>query len=312
MNVNFMRMDSVSIIVPAYNEEETTPTLMSIIDRTFQEHGIDGEVIFIDDGSTDGTGDLADKLAKKYDFMKVKHHIRNLGLTRAIETGFGNATGDIVVIIPADLQSDPEEDLPKLLEKMEEGYDAVFGWRQGRKGSRIYVSKIYNYLSRILFGISIHDQNWIKAIRKNAITDMDLRSDWHRYLAIIAHYKGYKIAEVKVREHPRKFGKSKFGISRIVFGVFDLISIKLLQSFEEKPMMIFGSIGGAMMSIGVLFGGYLVYLRLLGETIGDRPLLFLVVLLILVGILLFTLGFIAELIVSLREDVRKTRLELAR
>ena len=305
-------MDSVSIIVPAYNEEETIPTLMSVIDQTFQEHGIDGEVIFIDDGSTDGTGDLADKLAKKYDFMKVEHHIRNLGLTRAIETGFGNATGDIVVIIPADLQSNPEEDLPKLLEKMEEGYDAVFGWRQGRKGSRIYVSKIYNYLSRILFGISIHDQNWIKAIRKNAITDMDLRSDWHRYLAIIAHHKGYKIAEVKVREHPREFGKSKFGISRIMFGVFDLISIKLLQSFEEKPMMVFGSIGGVMMSIGVLAGLYLVYLRLLGETIGDRPLLFLVVLLILVGILLFTLGFIAELIVTLREDVRRMRLELAR
>jgi len=312
MNVNFVCMDSVSIIVPAYNEEETIPTLMSVIDQTFQEHGIDGEVIFIDDGSTDGTGDLADKLAKKYDFMKVEHHIRNLGLTRAIETGFGNATGDIVVIIPADLQSNPEEDLPKLLEKMEEGYDAVFGWRQGRKGSRIYVSKIYNYLSRILFGISIHDQNWIKAIRKNAITDMDLRSDWHRYLAIIAHHKGYKIAEVKVREHPREFGKSKFGISRIMFGVFDLISIKLLQSFEEKPMMVFGSIGGVMMSIGVLAGLYLVYLRLLGETIGDRPLLFLVVLLILVGILLFTLGFIAELIVTLREDVRRMRLELAR
>ena len=218
MNVNFMRMDSVSIIIPAYNEEETTPTLMSIIDRTFQEHGIDGEVIFIDDGSTDGTGDMADKLEKKYDFMKVKHHIHNLGLTRAIETGFGNATGDIVVIIPADLQSDPEEDLPKLLEKMEEGYDAVFGWRQGRKGSRIYVSKIYNYLSRILFGISIHDQNWIKAIRKNAITDMDLRSDWHRYLAIIAHHKGYKIAEVKVREHPRKFGGPNSGYLELCSG----------------------------------------------------------------------------------------------
>lgn len=305
-------MDSVSIIIPAYNEEETTSTMMSIIDRTFQEHGINGEVIFIDDGSTDGTGDLADKLAKKYDFIKVEHHIRNLGLTKAIETGFRNATGDIVVMIPADLQSDPEEDLPILLEKMGEGYDAVFGWRQGRKGSRIYVSKIYNYLSRILFGISIHDQNWIKAIRKNAISDMDLRSDWHRYLAIIAHHKGYKIAEVKVREHPRKFGKSKFGISRIIFGVFDLVSIKLLQSFEEKPMMIFGSIGGVMMSIGGLFGLYLVYLRLLGETIGDRPLLFLVVLLILVGILLFTLGFIAELIVTLREDVRRMRLELAR
>ena len=305
-------MDSVSIIIPAYNEEEAIPTLMSIIDRTFQEHRIDGEVILVDDGSTDGTGDLADELAKQYDFVKVEHHIRNLGLTKAIETGFRNATGDIVVIIPADLQSDPEEDLPILLEKMKEGYDAVFGWRQGRKGSRIYVSKIYNYLSRILFGISIHDQNWIKAIRKNAIPDMDLRSDWHRYLAIIAHHKGYKIAEVKVREHPRKFGKSKFGISRIIFGVFDLISIKLLQSFEEKPMIIFGSIGGAMMSIGVLSGLYLVYLRLLGETIGDRPLLFLVMLLILVGILLFTLGFIAELIVSLREDVRKTRLELAR
>ena len=138
MNVNYICMDSVSIVIPAYNEEEAIPTLMSIIDRTFQEHGIDGEVIFIDDGSTDGTGDMADKLEKKYDFMKVKHHIHNLGLTRAIETGFGNATGDIVVIIPADLQSKPEEDLPKLLEKMGEGYDAGFGWRQERKGSRIH------------------------------------------------------------------------------------------------------------------------------------------------------------------------------
>lgn len=299
-------MNSISIIIPAYNEEENIPILMSSIDRTFQGHKINGEVVFVDDGSTDDTGDIAEKLTKKYKFMKVEHHGNNLGLTKAIETGFRNATGDIVVIIPSDLQSNPEEDIPKLLEKIEEGYDVVFGWRQGRKGLKIYVSKIYNFLSRILFGISIHDQNWIKAIRKKVIANMNLRSDWHRYLAIIAHHKGYKIAEVKVREYPRKFGKSKFGISRIMIGFFDLISIKLLQSFEEKPMLVFGSIGGIMVLIGFLFGVYLIFLKILGETIGNRPLLFLVVLLILMGILLFTLGFIAELIVTLREEVRKS------
>ena len=299
-------MNSISIIVPAYNEEENIPILMDSIDRTFQEHEVNGEVVVIDDGSTDDTGDVADKLVKKYNFMKVEHHTTNLGLTKAIETGFGTATGDVVIIIPADLQSNPEDDIPILLEKIEEGYDVVFGWRQGRKGSKIYVSKIYNYLSRLLFGISIHDQNWIKAIRKNVIHNTNLRSDWHRYLAIIAHHKGYKIAEVKVREHPRKFGKSKFGISRIIIGFFDLVSIKLLQSFEEKPMLVFGSIGGIMVLIGFLFGLYLAFLKFVGETIGNRPLLFLVVVLLIMGILLFTLGFLAELIVTLREEVRKS------
>ena len=299
-------MNSISIIIPAYNEEENIPILMASIDRTFQREKIKGEVVFVDDGSTDGTGEIAEKLTKKYDFMKVEHHRNNLGLTKAIETGFRNATGDIVVITAADLQANPEEDIPKLLEKIEEGYDVVFGWRQGRRGLKIYASKIYNYLSRILFGISIHDQNWVKAIKKDVITDMNLRSDWHRYLAIIAHRKGYKIAEVKVRMYPRKFGKSKFGISRIMIGFFDLISIKLLQSFEEKPMLVFGSIGGIMMLTGFLFGLYLVFLKILGETIGNRPLLFLVVLLVLMGILLFTLGFLAELIVTLREEVRKS------
>ena len=297
-------MNFISVTIPAYNEEGNISVLMEKIDRTFQRDKIDGEVIFVDDGSTDGTGNLADALAKEYSFMKVIHHTTNFGLTEAIKTCFKNATGDIVVLLPADLQSDPEEDLPKLLNKIEEGYDVVFGWRVGRKGLKIYVSKIYNFLSRILFGIQIHDQNAIKAMRRNVLSDLNLRSDWHRYLAIIANHKGYKITEVKYHEYPRKSGKSKFGSSRILIGFFDLITIKLLQSFEQKPMLIFGSAGSVMLLIGFIFGLYMTFLRFMGETIGNRPLLLLSILMILIGVLLFSLGFIAELLVSLRDDLK--------
>lgn len=292
----------VSVVVPAYNEADNIPVLMQEFSKMFSDSRLNGEVILVDDGSTDGTFLKAKECQGKYNFLKVAVHKRNLGLTDALMTGFSKARGRIFVFWPADLQYLPEE-IPKLVGKIDAGYDVICGWKQGRYGIKRFVSFVYNSLSRIFFRVGVHDLNSVKAFRREIVSEVPLRKDWHRYMVVMAADKGYKIGEVKVKLYPRRFGQSKFGFWRIPIGFLDLLSVKFQLSFMKKPLLLFGFLGMILILLGILTGGVTVYLRI-AKNEGFRPLLYLVILLVLSGLSFFVLGFLAEAIVSVKEEIR--------
>jgi glycosyltransferase involved in cell wall biosynthesis len=304
-NVKFQNPEfrevKVSVVVPAYNEVENITPLMEEFSKMFSESKMKGEVILVDDGSTDGTFLKAKACQDKYNFLKVAVHKRNKGLTEALMTGFSIARGKIFVFWPADLQYLPEE-IPKLVERIDAGYDVVCGWKQGRYGIKRFVSFVYNFLSRILFGVGVHDLNSVKAFKREIVNEVPLRKDWHRYMVVMAADKGYKIGEAKVKVYPRRFGQSKFGFWRIPIGFLDLLSVKFQISFMKKPLLLFGFSGLILIFLGFLTGGVAVYLRIVKQE-GLRPLLYLVILLTLMGISLFALGFLAEAIAGLKEKI---------
>jgi glycosyltransferase involved in cell wall biosynthesis len=302
---NFDRRIKVSVVVPAYNEVENIAPLMEDFAGMFSQYRGRSEVILVDDGSTDGTYLKAKECQQRYQFLRVVSHRRNLGLTQALMTGFSKARGRIFVFWPADLQYLPR-DIPKLIDRIDNGYDVVCGWKQGSYGLKRFVSFFYNLLSRVVFGIKVHDLNSVKAFRREVANDVPMRKDWHRYMVVMAADKGYKVGEVKVKVHPRRFGESKFGLWRIPVGFLDLLSVKFQLSFMRKPLLLFGSLGLILIFLGVVTGGVAVYVRIAkGE--GLRPLLYLVILLVLSGISLFGLGFLAEVIAGLREEIRELK-----
>jgi len=292
----------VSIVVPAYNEVENIAPLMEHFSNMFSQSKMNGEVILVDDGSTDKTFLKAKECQQKYRFLKLAVHKRNRGLTDALMTGFSRARGQIFVFWPADLQYLPEE-IPKLVERIEDGYDVVCGWKQGSYGIKRFVSLIYNFMSRIIFRVKVHDLNSVKAFRREIVNEVPLRKDWHRYMVVMAADKGYKIGEVKVKLYPRRSGESKFGFWRIPIGFLDLLSVKFQLSFMKKPLLLFGFLGLVLIFLGIVTGGVAVYLRI-AKNEGLRPLLYLVILLVLSGISFFALGFLAEAIVSLKDEIR--------
>ncbi len=300
-------MSKVSVVLPAYNEAKNLPVLIPRIYETFDQHRIDGEVILVNDGSRDKTGDTAESLAKKYKTLKVLHHLRNKGITEAFITAFKYVKGDIIVFLPTDLQSDPREDIPKLLNKMKQGYDLVTGWRQRwtRPTRKIIESKIYSFLSRKIFGINIHDFNWVRAFKKEIIKDVHLRKDWHRYFVVLVASKGYNIGEVKVNEYGRAKGSSSFNIIRVLTGFFDLLAVKFYLSFTDRPLILFALPGLISFSAGILLGIYLFFLWLL-YGIGEKIMLsFLMLILLSLGIQLIALGLIAEYQAIIRDEVKK-------
>ena len=291
----------ISVVVPAYNESKNLDSLLDNFDKMFRESKLEGEVLLVDDGSTDKTFKLAKDYEKKYTFLKALTNITHRGLTAALQTGFKNATGEIYLFWPADMQYYPE-DIPKLINKIKEGNDIVTGWRQGKYGMKTFVSFFYNFLSRWLFKIKVHDLNGVKAFRKKVLEEVPLRKDWHRYMVVMAADKGYKIDEVRIPLYPRKYGKSNFSFWRIPMGVLDLFSVKFQVSFMRKPMLLFGSLGLILVLLGVLAGLLAIYLRIIMHE-GFRPILYLVILLVLSGISLFALGFLAEAMVNVREKI---------
>jgi glycosyltransferase involved in cell wall biosynthesis len=299
----------VSVVVPAYNEVENVLPLMEEFSRTFARTRMNAEVILVDDGSTDGTFLKARECQRRYHFLRVATHPRNMGLTEALMTGFSRARGRIFVFWPADLQYLPQ-DIPKLVERIDNGYDVVCGWKQGPYGLKRLVSFFYNLLSRMVFRIKVHDLNSVKAFKRQVVDDVPLRKDWHRYMVVMAAEKGYKIGEVKVKLHPRRFGQSKFGIWRVPIGFLDLLSVKFQLSFMKKPLLLFGFLGLILVLLGILTGGAAVYLRIVRDE-GFRPLLYLVILLVLSGISFFALGFLAEAITSTREEIRALARQLS-
>lgn len=292
----------VSVVVPAYNEAENVPILMEEFSKMFSQSRMNGEVILVDDGSTDRTLLKAKECQEKYPFLKVAFHKRNRGLTDALMTGFSKARGQIFVFWPADLQYLPE-DIPKLIDRIDGGYDVVCGWKQGSYGLKGLVSFIYNLLSQMFFRVKVHDLNSVKAFRREVASEVPLRKDWHRYMVVMAAEKGYKVGEVKVNLYPRRFGQSKFGFWRIPIGFLDLLSVKFQLSFMKKPLLLFGFLGLILIFLGIVTGGVAVYLRI-AKNEGLRPLLYLVILLVLSGISFFALGFLAEAMVSVKDEIR--------
>jgi glycosyltransferase involved in cell wall biosynthesis len=292
----------VSVIVPAFNEEGNVARLFERIDEGLAATGLSGEAIFVDDGSRDDTWGRVEAERERRPWIRAFRHRRNFGLSEALNTGFRNLRGEWVIFLPADLQSDPAEDIPKLLAELQAGYDIVAGCRHRRREGKVFVSMIYNFLCRRLFGIDAHDLNWIKAFRREVIETIHLRSDWHRYVVVLAAGKGFRFKEVLTTYHPRHSGRSKFGRKRILRGLLDLLVVKFEMSFRDKPMLLFGSWGVGLLGLGLLLGAGIVVAKLVSG-VGSRPLLFLTMLLVMVGIQLLGLGFLSEQVVSMRADL---------
>ncbi len=293
---------TVSVLVPARNEEGNVTLVIDKIAKAFANNGLEGEVIFVNDGSTDGTAREAEACARRYPFVKVVNHRRNLGLTEAMRTGFRRACGQVIVFLPGDMESDPEEDIPKLLDKMAEGYDVVAGWRQGRRDGKVFASRIYNVVSRLLFNVQAHDMNWIKAFRREVVENIHLRSDWHRFILMIAAAQGYRVGEVKTNYYPRQQGRSHFGLGRIPVSFLDVLVVKFLLTFGRKPMLFFGGLGLILILSAAVIGLVLLYLWF-AFYMQKRPILILAGVLALAGLLLILVGFVAELVVSQQERI---------
>ena len=301
----------LSVVIPAYNEEENVPILYEKLKKVLDGLGQDYEIIFVDDGSTDGTYQRLKQLAEKDSRLKVIRFKRNYGQTAAMSAGFEHAKGDVIITLDADLQNDPE-DIPLLLEKLKEGYHVVSGWRKDRKDpflSRKLPSMIANWLISKITGVHLHDYGCtLKAYRAEVVKDLELFGDMHRFLPALTKRRGAKITEVVVRHHPRMFGRSKYGIGRTVRVLLDIMLVKFLNEYINKPLYMFGSVGFLLLGLGLFSLFYLIFLKLfLEEPIGRRPLLTLSVLLILAGIQLISTGLLAELLVRIYYRTKDTK-----
>ncbi len=298
-----------AVLIPAYNEAPNIEPLVAALKQTFDQFGLSGEVVLIDDGSTDDTAALADRAAAGWPSLRVVRHRRNLGKTEAMVTGAAATNRDVLVLFDADLQHLPDE-IPRFLSKVDEGWDIVTGRKVGAYSKR-GVSRVYNWMSRRAFDVPVSDLNSIKAFRRGVLDEITLRHDWHRYLVALAHSAGYSITEIDVELHPRNAGVSKFtGPFRVVVGLLDLLSVWFLLAFSKKPLMLFGSTGIALIGAGVVTAGVAFYFRFVLQQ-GFRPLLYLVVLLLTVGFILLLSGLTAELVAQLRAEVNRLRTDLA-
>lgn len=289
----------LSIVVPIHNEYENLPRLLETIVGVLQTAQYSYEIICVDDGSTDGSSDLLKELAQVRTDLRAVILRRNYGQTAAMAAGFRFAQGNIIVTMDGDLQNDPA-DIPMLIDKLDEGYDLVSGWRQNRQDatiSRKIPSKIANWLIGQVTGVKVHDYGCsLKAYRSELVADMNLYGELHRFLPALAFIEGARITEVPVRHHARQFGKSKYGIDRTFRVVMDLMTVFFMRKFLTRPMHVFGLLGFFSTLLGVAIGLYLTSLKLsFGESI-NRPLLTLAVVLLLAGVQLFSFGLLAELL----------------
>jgi dolichol-phosphate mannosyltransferase len=290
----------VSVVIPVYNEVESVPLLLEAIASTMKASGLTYEIICVDDGSKDGSADLLKQQAAERTDLKAVLLRRNYGQTAAMAAGFKYATGKAIVTLDADLQNDPA-DIPTLLAKLDAGYDLVSGWRKQRQDAaltRLLPSKIANKLIGITTGVKLHDYGCsLKAYRSELVADMNLYGELHRFLPALAFIEGARIGEMPVRHHARRFGRSKYGLWRTFRVLMDLLTISFMKKFLTRPMHVFGLFGLLSLVAGTAIGLYLTFLKLgLGQSIGNRPLLILSVLLFLTGVQLFCFGLLAELL----------------
>lgn len=288
----------LSVVIPVLDEEENVVKLYDALVSVLPKLGKSYEIIFVDDGSTDKTAEFLTNLNDPH--LTVIQLRRRFGQTAAMSAGFDYAHGEIIITMDGDLQNDPN-DISKLLEKMDEGYDIVSGWRKNRQdkfATRVFPSRMANWLIGKITGVKLHDYGCsLKAYNRDVIKDLKLYGEMHRFIPALASWYGARIVEIPVNHHARKFGKSKYSLNRIFRVVLDLITVKFLLSFATKPLQIFGLIGLGSFSLGGLICIYLTYVKFVeGQNIGNRPLLLLGVVLVMAGIQFITLGLLAEMI----------------
>ncbi len=290
----------ISIVVPVLNEEESLPLLHQRLTEVLAPSGYRYEIILVDDGSTDGSFEIMRRLQAQDEHLRVVRFRRNYGQTAAFAAGFDRARGDVVITLDADLQNDPA-DIPALLARMAEGYDVVSGWRVDRQDrflDRRLPSLLANGLIRLATGVHIHDYGCsLKAYRREVLADIRLYGELHRFIPALAHAAGARVTEIPVRHHPRRYGRTKYGLSRTIKVLLDILAVRFLMSFSTRPIHIFGLLGLGSLLIGGVLLLYLAVVRLfLLQPIGDRPLTLLAVLLTMLGVQLITSGLLAELV----------------
>ncbi|MFH1038188.1 MAG: glycosyltransferase family 2 protein [PVC group bacterium] len=287
----------ISVLIPLFDEEENLRPLFEKIRGVLDARKGSWEILFVDDGSSDGSFSMLKNLKESDPRIRVIQLRRNFGKSAALDAGFKAVRGGRVIIMDADLQDDPGE-IPALLNKIDEGYDLVTGWRADRHDRFIKkcTSRIYNFATATMTGIRLHDFNCgLKAFRREVVKDISLYGELHRYIPPIAHWKGYRVTEIQVCHHRRAFGKSKFGAYRFFAGFMDLLTVMFLTKYIKKPLHLFGGIGLIFFALGLIINVYLAILKVLGYGIGGRPLLILGVLLMLIGFQLISTGLIGEM-----------------
>jgi len=293
----------VSVVVPVFNEEGTLARLYEEVAATLERLRCEWEILFVDDGSTDGSQDILRTLSGRDSRVRVFSFRSNQGKADALNLAFSEVRGDAVITMDADLQDKPSE-IPNLLAALERA-DLVSGWKQIRHDpmGKTFPSRLFNSVTAFVSGVPLHDFNCgLKAYRSEVVAELDLYGEMHRFIPVIAARRGFRVTEIPVEHAPRTSGRSKYGVTRLFKGAFDLLTVVLLTRFETRPLHFFGAVGLALSAVGLVILSYMSYLRLIVHaTIGNRPLLFLGIVLLLAGIQLFSAGLIGELV------VRRTR-----
>lgn len=299
----------ISVVIPLYNEEESLSELCLWIDKVMEENDFNYEILLIDDGSTDNSWNVITELSSQINSVKGIKFNRNYGKSAALNTGFKHANGEVVITMDADLQDSPDE-IPALVKMItENGLDLVSGWKKKRHDpiSKTIPSKFFNFVTRLFSGIKLHDFNCgLKAYNKKVVKTIDVYGEMHRYIPFIAKWHGFdKIGELAVEHRARKYGTTKFGLERFIFGFLDLISITFVSKFKKRPMHFFGTFGTLSMLAGIMItlwviGSkvYNIYNQLPVRDVVDQPIFFLALVAIIIGVQLFLAGFLAEMMIQ--------------
>jgi len=289
----------LTILIPLFDEEGSLPELYEKLTAVLIEFKRSYEIIFVDDGSTDGSFKILENLFQKDNSVRVFQFRKNYGKSAALSCGFEEALGKYVITMDADLQDDPEE-IPALIEKIEDGFDLISGWKKKRYDPFIKrsTSKFYNLVTSFLSGIRLHDFNCgIKAYRSEAVKNIQIYGQLHRFIPVLTYWQGFRVGEKVVKHHPRKYGKTKFGLSRFTAGLFDLFTVLFLHKFRKRPLHLFGSLGLLSFLVGIIINLILAYQRIFADKfLSNRPLLFLAVMLVIVGIQFISIGLLGEMI----------------
>lgn len=303
----------ISVVVPLLNEDKSLRELAQSINEAILKTDYTHEILFVDDGSTDRSWSIIQQLAESSGHIKGIRLRRNYGKSDALQAGFDASTGNYIVTLDADLQDDPNE-IPELIARLKRGADLVSGWKKKRHDplTKTIPSRFFNTVTRWATGIKLHDFNCgLKAYKREVVDNIHLYGEMHRYVPLLAKWNGFnRIEEKVVQHHPRKYGKTKFGLSRFMNGFLDLVTLLFINRYIQRPMHFFGLFGVLFLFVGVIINLYLAYLKLfLGEPLANRPMLLLGLLLVMVGVQFFSIGFLGELLN--RGEVKKQKPNIA-
>ena len=294
----------ISVVVPVHDEERSVGLLYEELEAALQPGGEPWEAVFVDDGSTDGTFAALTRLHARTPNTRVVRLRRNFGKSTALASGFAHSDGETIVTIDGDLQDDPAE-IPRLLAKLDEGFDLVSGWKARRRDPwrRRLLSRIFNAVTGRVSGLRLHDMNCgLKAYRAEVVRGLALYGELHRFIPVLAHYRGFRVAELPVNHRPRPHGRSRYGVERYLRGFLDLLTVTFMGRYRHRPLHLFGGLGLVLGFVGTAVLVYLTVLKAMGEAIGHRPLLTLGVLLVVVGLQFFSLGLLSEMVTSHHEE----------